>query len=74
MYEVKDDFESTKSILKDALAQNDVVLVSGGISVGDYDFVSKALKELDSNWKFQKGKMNLFFSPYLFLSIFFCSS
>jgi molybdopterin molybdotransferase len=40
-YQVKDDFESTKAILAKAINENDVVLVSGGISVGDYDFVGK---------------------------------
>lgn len=46
LYEVKDDFESTKNILNQAISQNDLVLVSGGISVGDYDFVAQALQEL----------------------------
>jgi molybdopterin molybdotransferase len=46
LYEVNDDFENTKNKLHDALSANDVVLVSGGISVGDYDFVARALKEL----------------------------
>jgi molybdopterin molybdotransferase len=46
LYEVNDDFENTKNKLHDALSTNDVVLVSGGISVGDYDFVARALKEL----------------------------
>lgn len=46
LYEVNDDFENTKNKLHDALFANDVVLVSGGISVGDYDFVARALKEL----------------------------
>lgn len=46
LYEVNDDFQNTKNKLHDALSANDVVLVSGGISVGDYDFVAGALKEL----------------------------
>lgn len=46
LYQVNDDFENTKNILRETLSENDVVLVSGGISVGDYDFVAKALKEL----------------------------
>ena len=45
LYEVRDDFESTKSILQKAIDENDVVLVSGGISVGDYDFTAKALED-----------------------------
>jgi len=46
LYQVNDDFENTKNILRETLSENDVVLVSGGISVGDYDFVARALKEL----------------------------
>jgi molybdopterin molybdotransferase len=37
-----DDLEALTGILKDALAVSDVVLLTGGISVGDYDFVLKA--------------------------------
>ena len=54
LYEVNDDFENTKNKLNDALSSNDVVLVSGGISVGDYDFVARALKELDVETLFYK--------------------
>lgn len=54
LYEVNDDFENTKNILHDALFANDVVLVSGGISVGDYDFVARALKELEVETLFYK--------------------
>lgn len=54
MYEVNDDFENTKNKLQQALSENDVVLVSGGISVGDYDFVSQALKELEVATLFYK--------------------
>lgn len=39
----KDNLENTKSALKYGLTNYDVVLVSGGISVGDYDFVKEAL-------------------------------
>ncbi|XOV92789.1 MAG: gephyrin-like molybdotransferase Glp [Bacteroidota bacterium] len=42
---VKDDLESTQIAIKEALISSDVLLVSGGISVGDYDFVKKALEE-----------------------------
>ncbi|MGL2966798.1 molybdopterin molybdotransferase MoeA [Flavobacterium sp. XGLA_31] len=53
-YEVNDDFEGTKTILEKALDENDVVMVSGGISVGDYDFVSKALESLQVETLFYK--------------------
>lgn len=54
LYEVNDDFENTKDTLKNALDNNDIILVSGGISVGDYDFVAQALKELEVETLFYK--------------------
>ncbi|WP_299108460.1 gephyrin-like molybdotransferase Glp [uncultured Winogradskyella sp.] len=42
---VKDDYQETKTSIKNALEINDILLVSGGISVGDYDFVKEALLE-----------------------------
>jgi len=54
LYEVNDDFENTKNKLDEAISANDVVLVSGGISVGDYDFVARALKELKVETLFYK--------------------
>lgn len=53
-YTVKDDFESTKNTLQTAIEKHDVILVSGGISVGDYDFVAQALQELQVNTLFHK--------------------
>ncbi|CAD0003021.1 molybdopterin molybdotransferase MoeA [Flavobacterium chungangense] len=43
VFKVKDNLKATKEALKDILKKYDVVLVSGGISVGDYDFVKEAL-------------------------------
>jgi molybdopterin molybdotransferase len=54
IYEVNDDFENTKNILQDAITNSEMVLVSGGISVGDYDFVARALKELEVQTLFHK--------------------
>jgi molybdopterin molybdotransferase len=54
LYEVNDDFENTKNRLQEALTANDVVLISGGISVGDYDFVARALSELKVETLFHK--------------------
>ncbi|MDQ6529885.1 gephyrin-like molybdotransferase Glp [Flavobacterium sp. LHD-85] len=42
-YRVKDNLKATKKALKSILKENDIVLISGGISVGDYDFVKEAL-------------------------------
>lgn len=43
IFRVKDNLKSTKKTLQNCLSTFDVVLVSGGISVGDYDFVKEAL-------------------------------
>jgi len=51
---VKDDYAATKNLLKAQLEKQDFVLISGGISVGDYDFVGKALLELGVEQLFYK--------------------
>ena len=43
--QIDDDFEMIKSGIKDSLEVTDVLILSGGISVGDYDFVKQALEE-----------------------------
>lgn len=53
-YKVKDNLKATKKALKDILAKNDVILISGGISVGDYDFVKEALLANDVEELFYK--------------------
>lgn len=40
---VKDDFAETKQLIHEALENNDFLILSGGISVGDFDFVKEAL-------------------------------
>jgi molybdopterin molybdotransferase len=42
------------SVFKKAFSENDVVLVSGGVSVGDYDFVPGILKQNDMDLLFEK--------------------
>lgn len=54
LYQVNDDFENTKNTLRKAISENEIVLVSGGISVGDYDFVGKALEALNAETLFYK--------------------
>lgn len=46
--------KTPKTNWEKALSANDVVLVSGGISVGNYDFVAQALKELEVETLFYK--------------------
>jgi len=53
---VKDNYIDTKNSLEQAIDKNDFVLISGGISVGDYDFVGKALLELNTHQVFYKIK------------------
>ena len=53
---VKDNYQQTVDLIKASLTSSDVLLLSGGISVGDYDFVGKALAELDVEQLFYKVK------------------
>ena len=71
---VKDDYESTIREIKNLVGKFDVVLTSGGISVGDYDFIGRAFNELNVREVFYKVKQKpgkpLYFgikdSSYLF--------
>ena len=56
VHKVADNYQSTEELLKKVITENDFVLVSGGISVGDYDFVGKALKALNTEQLFYKIK------------------
>ena len=56
IYKVEDDYSKTLSVLDDVIINNDLIIISGGISVGDYDFVGKALEELKVNPLFYKVK------------------
>lgn len=56
LYKVEDDYNKTVEKLNAAINENDLVLITGGISVGDYDFVGKALKELKVKELFYKVK------------------
>ncbi len=52
--QVKDDLESTAKAIEEHLKKSDVIIISGGISVGDYDFVKKALIKNDVKEVFYK--------------------
>lgn len=54
IFKVLDDYQSTVEHLKLAIDSHEMVLVSGGISVGDYDFVGKALREIGVTELFYK--------------------
>ena len=53
---VRDDFDATREALKEAIKSSDLTLVSGGISVGAYDFVYRSLQELGVQTYFYKVK------------------
>ena len=42
---VKDDMDSITKLLKSGLKKADIVVTTGGVSVGDYDFVQDVIKE-----------------------------
>lgn len=56
IHKVPDTYSETVLAIGEVLEDNDVVLISGGISVGDYDFVGKALEELGVTEIFYKVK------------------
>jgi molybdopterin molybdotransferase len=49
---VNDDFGEIKEKLEDALTNHDLVIISGGVSVGDYDYVPRILRELGFKFLF----------------------
>ena len=62
---VKDVAADVERVLKAAFAKNDVVLVSGGVSVGDFDLVPSILKQMGVKLLFEKiavkpGKPTIF--------------
>ena len=48
VWHVKDDLESTCDALLEAVAQADVVITTGGVSVGDEDHIKPAIERLGS--------------------------
>jgi molybdopterin molybdotransferase len=54
---VEDDKKSLKSIIESNLNDLDVLLVSGGVSMGDYDFVPGVISDLGFEIKLHKMKV-----------------
>ena len=54
LYYASDDLTSTIEALHKLSENNDLVLASGGISVGDYDFVERALNRIGAETIFYK--------------------
>lgn len=67
-HKVRDNYLQTKTLIESQLHVADVLLLSGGISVGDYDYVGKALNELGVNQVFYKVRQKpgkpLYFGTY----------
>lgn len=53
---VKDTYEETFFKLQSIVSESDVVITSGGVSVGDYDFVGRAFRDLEVEEHFYKVK------------------
>lgn len=51
---VRDDIENLKTTIQNAAKTCDVLIISGGVSVGDYDFTKPALKELGAEIFFER--------------------
>jgi len=56
LHRVKDNYNETVDTLKKNIEENTIVIISGGISVGDYDFVGKALADIEVEQVFYKVK------------------
>ena len=56
VFKVKDDSSEVIRVIGEALASADVLLLTGGISVGDYDFVKEGLAENGVETLFYKVK------------------
>lgn len=61
----KDNINVLTKLIKNETSKNDIVIVSGGVSVGDYDFTERALRNLNFKIIFHKvfqkpGKPMLF--------------
>lgn len=55
-FSVKDDLDKTKEILSKLLGESNLLLISGGISVGKYDWVGESLEALGFETIFYKVK------------------
>jgi molybdopterin molybdotransferase len=45
---VKDDLEVLRQTISDAVANADIIISSGGVSVGDYDYIEQILESLNA--------------------------
>lgn len=50
----EDDIEELKASIADGLAESDILIITGGVSVGKYDLTKPALLQLGADIKFEK--------------------
>jgi molybdenum cofactor synthesis domain-containing protein len=53
-----DDFDATRAAISEALSKSDVVMLSGGVSMGDYDLVKPVLGDLGAEILVEKVAMH----------------
>lgn len=53
----EDDFDSSLAVVKEALASHDMVITTGGVSVGDFDYLPAIYKEIGAEVLFNKVQM-----------------
>jgi molybdopterin molybdotransferase len=56
VYKAEDSLETVKRVLSEAMETSNIVFLTGGVSVGDYDFVAAAAKENGIEKVFHKIK------------------
>ncbi len=54
---VSDNLDDTTDVLSRAISENDIVLLTGGVSMGDFDFVPQALTQAGMNILFDSVAM-----------------
>lgn len=54
---MEDDLDACTALISDALAQSDVVITTGGVSVGDYDYLPEIYRRLGAKVLFDKVMM-----------------
>ncbi len=50
---IDDTLEATRNAISKALSESDIVILTGGVSMGDFDYVPQVLQELGVDLKFQ---------------------
>lgn len=50
----QDDLESSIQVVKEALSQHDMVITTGGVSVGDFDYLPEIYKAINADVLFNK--------------------